>query len=155
MLGDFCAEHPLVEIRLRQAGSGSLELAEELRQGHVDLAILSLPGRAPAGVALEPLASEQMAFVCSPEHPLATRRTVRLREVADEAFIDHPAGWGTRAAVDQAFTAARHQRTVAFEVGDTLGMLSLIPPPPPLFPPSGPPPPPLPPRPHAAKLNAP
>jgi DNA-binding transcriptional LysR family regulator len=126
VLGDFCAEHPLVEIRLRQAGSGSLELAEELRQGHVDLAILSLPGRAPAGVALEPLAREQMALVCAPQHPLASRRSVRLGEVADEPFIDHPTGWGTRASVDQAFAAARQQRTVAFEVGDTLGMLSLV-----------------------------
>ncbi len=126
VLGDFCAEHPLVEIRLRQSGSGSAELAEELRQGRVDLAILSLPERAPAGVALEPLASEQMALVCAPQHPLATRRSVRLGEVADEPFIDHPTGWGTRASVDQAFAAARQQRTVAFEVGDTLGMLSLV-----------------------------
>jgi DNA-binding transcriptional LysR family regulator len=126
VLGDFCAEHPLVEVRLRQAGSGSVELAEELRLGRIDLAILSLPERAPTGVALEPLGSEQMAFVCSPEHPLATRRTVQLGDVADEPFIDHPTGWGTRASVDQAFAAARHQRTVAFEVGDTLGMLSLV-----------------------------
>jgi DNA-binding transcriptional LysR family regulator len=126
VLGDFCAEHPLVEIRLRQAGSGSLELSEELRQGRLDLAILSLPERAPAGVALEPLGSEQMAFICAPQHPLATRLTVRLGDVADEPFIDHPTGWGTRASVDQAFAAARHQRNVAFEVGDTLGMLSLV-----------------------------
>jgi DNA-binding transcriptional LysR family regulator len=126
VLGGFCAEHPLVEIRLRQAGSGSVELSEELRQGRIDLAILSLPERAPAGVALEPLGSEQMAFVCAPQHPLATRTTVRLGEVADEPFIDHPTGWGTRTAVDQAFAGARLQRTVAFEVGDTLSMLSLI-----------------------------
>jgi DNA-binding transcriptional LysR family regulator len=126
VLGEFCAEHPLVEIRLRQAGSGSVELSEELRQGRIDLAILSLPERAPAGVALEPLGSEQMAFICAPQHPLATRRTVRLADVAGEPFIDHPTGWGTRASVDQAFAAARHQRTVVFEVGDTLGMLSLV-----------------------------
>jgi DNA-binding transcriptional LysR family regulator len=126
VLGDFCAEHPLVEVRLRQAGSGSVELSEELRQGRIDLAILSLPERAPAGVALEPLGSEQMAFVCAPQHPLATRTSVRLGEVADERFIDHPTGWGTRAAVDQAFAGARRQRTVAFEVGDTLSMLSLV-----------------------------
>src|ERR1700739_3152823 len=38
--------HPLLEIRLRQATRGSAELAEEMLEGRIDVAVLALPGRA-------------------------------------------------------------------------------------------------------------
>jgi DNA-binding transcriptional LysR family regulator len=126
LLGAFRLDHPLVEIRLRQAAGGSVELAEQLRDGAIDLAFVSLPQRRPAGIALAELARERMALVCAAGHRLATRRTVRLPALAAEPFIDHPIGWGTRAAVDRAFAVAAVARRVVFEVGDTLSALSLV-----------------------------
>jgi DNA-binding transcriptional LysR family regulator len=126
LLAEFRTSHPLLEIRLHQAAGGSAELAEHLRDGRMDLAFLSLPERRPAAVALTPLATEEMALVCSADHPMAARKAVQLQTVADEQFIDHPPGWGTRDSIDRAFAAARLQRLVAFEVNDTPSMLNLV-----------------------------
>jgi len=126
LLGTFRVDHPLLEIRLRQAAGGSIELAEQLRDGRIDLAFVSLPGQRPAGIALTPLASEPMALVCPTGHRLARRKSVRLSSLAAEPFIDHPTGWGTRTSVDRAFARAGIQRHVAFEVNDTQSVLSLV-----------------------------
>ena len=126
LLADFRASHPLLEIQLRHGAGGSAEMAQQVRDGRLDLAILSLPERQPAGISLRPLASEQMVLVCPPVHRLASRKSVRLSELRDEPFIDHPSGWGTRMSTDRAFADARVQRSVAYEVADTPSILDLV-----------------------------
>ncbi len=92
----------------------------------MDLAILSLPERYPAGISLTPLTSEAMILVCPVGHRLAARKSIRLPELRDEQFIDHPRGWGTRTSIDRSFSAAGVQRQVAFEVGDTASVVNLV-----------------------------
>ena len=41
-----------------------------------------------------------------------------LDELQEEVFVDFPPGWGMRDANDQAFTAARASREVAYEIND-------------------------------------
>jgi DNA-binding transcriptional LysR family regulator len=126
LLARFRESHPILEVRLRYAANGSVELAEDLREGRIDIAILSLPAGRHPGIALTPLASEPMVLVCSTHHPLARRTSVRIAELTDEAFIDHPDGWGTRIATDRWFAASGVQRRVAFEVGDTPSVVNLV-----------------------------
>jgi DNA-binding transcriptional LysR family regulator len=126
LLGMFRVSHPLLEIRLRLAPQGSRELAEQLRDGRLDIAILSLPGPRPAGITLTPLTSEPMALVCPRAHRLAARKSIRLSELGGEAFIDHPTGWGTRISVDHALASAGVEHRVVFEVGDTPSVVNLV-----------------------------
>jgi DNA-binding transcriptional LysR family regulator len=126
LLAGFRESHPRLEVHLRHAAGGSLELAEQLRDGQLDMAILSLPDRQLAGIATTPLAREPMMLVCAPEHPLAKRKSVRISELGGDLFIDHPAGWGTRAAIDQSFATAGVRRRVAYEVGDTPSVVNLV-----------------------------
>jgi DNA-binding transcriptional LysR family regulator len=67
-----------------------------------------------------------MMLVCAPEHQLAKRKSVRISELGGESFIDHPQGWGTRAAIDQSFGASGVRRQVAYEVGDTPSVVNLV-----------------------------
>ncbi len=126
LLVRFRESHPLLDVRLRYAANGSTELAEDLRTGRIDIAILSLPDRRHPGISLTSLAREPMLLMCAPDHRLATRRSVRATDLGDESFIDHPGGWGTRIAVDRWFAAAGVQRRVAFEVGDTASIVNLV-----------------------------
>jgi DNA-binding transcriptional LysR family regulator len=126
LLGRLRVSHPRLQIRLRYADGGSSELAEHLRDGRVDVAIVSLPDQHPAGISLTGLTSEPMALVCPPGHRLAGRRSVRLSELGEVPFIEHPAGWGTRMSVDRAFAAAGIERQVAFEVADTPSVINLV-----------------------------
>ena len=126
VLGRFHEQHPGVLVKLRVMPGGSADLAREVISGGLDLALLSLPGEAPAGLAVRPLAQEPLALICAAKHPLASVESVPLETLAEEAFIDFPVGWGTRAVVDRAFAAAGIDRQVSFEVADYATAAGLV-----------------------------
>lgn len=118
LLGRFHAQHPGVLVRLRVMPGGSAELAREVISGGLDLALLSIPREAATGLSIRPLAHEPLVLICAVKHPLASQESVQLEELAEEAFVDFPVGWGSRAIVDRAFAAAGLDRQVSFEVAD-------------------------------------
>ena len=126
LLGRFHEQHPGVLVKLRVMPGGSAELAREVISGGLDLALLSLPGEAPAGLAVRPLAHEPLALICAAKHPLAGEKSVPLEALTEEAFIDFPVGWGTRAIVDRAFAAAGIDRQGSFEVADYAAAAGLV-----------------------------
>jgi DNA-binding transcriptional LysR family regulator len=126
LLRDFRDRHPGVELRIGHLG-GSAEMAAHVADGVLDLAFVALSARdAPAGVRFEPLASEPMRLICAAEHRLAREPSVRLEELAGEAFAETPPGWGTRVAADRAFAALGLTRTAAFEVNDVPTVIDLV-----------------------------
>jgi len=118
LLGRFHEQHPAVLVRLRVMPGGSADLAREVASGGLDLALLSLPGDAPPGLTVRPLAQEPLMLICAAKHPLANAEAVRLDALVNETFVDFPVGWGTRAVVDRAFATAGIDRQVSFEVAD-------------------------------------
>lgn len=125
-LGRFHDHHPAVLVRLRVVPGGSAELAREVVGGGLDLALLSLPGKPPPGLAVRELAHEPLVLVCGARHPLAAAGEVALESLVNETFVDFPAGWGTRTIVDSAFASAGLERQVSFEVceyGTTAGLV--------------------------------
>lgn len=126
LLGRFHATHPGVVVRLRLAAAGSAGLAREVISGSLDLAIASLPGQPPAGLAIRPISEELLLLACGTGHPLTARSGVTLDQLAGEAFIDFPPGWGNRAVVDRAFAAAGLDRQVPFEVADFAAAAGLV-----------------------------
>ncbi|HEV7640046.1 MAG TPA: LysR family transcriptional regulator [Gaiellaceae bacterium] len=126
LLADFHRGHPLVELHLRHAKGGSAELADRVRLGELDLAILSSPERRAPGLELTQIASEAIELVCHKDHPLAARDAVDLADLAEEPFIDFPVGWGVRIAVDAALTSAGVRRAVTMEVDDALHLVRMV-----------------------------
>ncbi|GEM32186.1 LysR family transcriptional regulator [Nocardia neocaledoniensis NBRC 108232] len=114
-LGAFRARHPAVRISLRVGASE--DLAEQVEQGALDVAFLGMPTTVrPRGVAVHELARDRLVAVVAPGHRLAAAGEVDLRTLADEVFVDLPAGTAGRVQSDLAFTAAGLTRDVAFEV---------------------------------------
>jgi DNA-binding transcriptional LysR family regulator len=118
VLGRFHAQHQDVVVRARQAAEGTQAHVRDLRDGSLDLAIISLVGRPPAGITGWPLGSERLIVLCPPGYRFADRDSVTLDQIAGDPFIEFPAGWGTRAVADRAFTGAGLERSVHFEVTD-------------------------------------
>ncbi|GAA4567366.1 LysR family transcriptional regulator [Planotetraspora kaengkrachanensis] len=115
VLKQFHLRHREVRISLRT--SPSEELIERVRQGALDVAFLGLPlGVRPQGVRGCELARGDLVAVVAPDHPLADKEDVDLHRLAEETFVDFPAGTAGRAHSDAAFAAAGVQREVAFEV---------------------------------------
>jgi DNA-binding transcriptional LysR family regulator len=124
VLGRFHAEHPGVELRLRQAGTGTL--LDEVRSGTLDLALVAPVGRPPREITMRHLASDPLLVACAPTHPLATRRQVTLADLAGERFVDFQPDWGLRMLLDQTFAAAGLERSSALEVNDVPSLLELV-----------------------------
>ncbi len=124
ILARYHKERPQVEIRPRAAAGGSAELADGVRNGDLDVAFLSLPS-APAGLVLTPLAAEPIRLVCRPDHPLATRTSIKISDLGDEEFVDFPVGFGTRACVDREFARLGVDRRVTVEVPDLTTLVEL------------------------------
>jgi DNA-binding transcriptional LysR family regulator len=118
LLGAFHRAHPGVTVQLTVSARGSAGLLESLVGGILDLAIVSVPGRPPAGVRIRQVTSRRLDLVVPCGHPLADRTEVHIADFAGEPFVDFPAGYGNRVVVDRAFTAAGADRHVAIEVID-------------------------------------
>ncbi len=113
-LKDFHSAHPRVRVSLRTGTSE--ELTSRVRQGDLDVAFLGLPpGTRPTGVRARELARGELVAVLATDHPLAAAGGVDLRRLAEETFVDFPAGTAGRAQSDEAFQAAGVRREVAFE----------------------------------------
>ncbi|APU15101.1 transcriptional regulator [Actinoalloteichus sp. GBA129-24] len=111
----FHQRYPQVRIGLRVGPSE--QLIDQVKEGTLELAFLGLPVTTrPAGVEARRLAEDRLVAVVAPGHRLAGQAEVDLARLADEAFVDLPAGTAGRAQSDQAFAAAGVQREVAFEV---------------------------------------
>lgn len=125
ILAQFRAAHPGVEVVLRHGG-GSAAMADEVREGRLDLAVVSIPDRRPAGLLRRLLAREEIALAVPRGHRLAGRRSVTLEQLREEPFVELPQGWGTRMTVDGAFAAAGIERTIVYEVNDTAAVADLV-----------------------------
>jgi DNA-binding transcriptional LysR family regulator len=116
LLAVLRARHPAVSVRLRAALSGSAGLAQQLRDGQLDAAFLSIP--ASAGLRARPLAAAPLDLYVPSSHPLAGTGRVSLAQLAEFPFVDSPPGFGNRILVDNAFAAAGVEREVTLEIAD-------------------------------------
>jgi DNA-binding transcriptional LysR family regulator len=125
VLRAFHQEHPQVRISLLTGGSD--DLIAQVRDGALDVGFLGLvEDVAVPNVSSRSLARDPLAALLAPEHRLAARKRIRLQTIADEKFVDFPAGTSGRVQADRAFSAAGLERTVAFEVQDPYVMARLV-----------------------------
>jgi DNA-binding transcriptional LysR family regulator len=120
VLASFRRSHPGVEIRLRYAGSG--QIVEQIRLGRLNVGFVALPGTAPDGVRLMPLATEDMMLLTHPGHPLADLDVVEVDDLRDEDFVDFSADWGARRVNDLALA----ERKISVEVNDVHTLLDFV-----------------------------
>jgi DNA-binding transcriptional LysR family regulator len=124
MISAFRAEHPGVTVSVRQGGS--LDQAERVRRGELDVAIVGLPDAKLPALTLERLAEPPLRFGCHAGHRLARRASVTLDELAEEPFADLPPAWGIRIANDRSFAAAGAHRTIAYEINDVATVVDFV-----------------------------
>ncbi|MCK9916648.1 MULTISPECIES: LysR family transcriptional regulator [Microbacterium] len=117
VLGTFRARHPGVQLHLSPSATGSAGLGADLAAGRIDVAFLGAePTEAVADRAC--LIASEFVAVLPADHPLAASRTVPLARLAEEDFVDSPAGFGQRSVFDAALAARGLARRTIVEVGD-------------------------------------
>jgi DNA-binding transcriptional LysR family regulator len=70
------------------------------------------------GVRMTHLAREPLHLVCRSDHRLAGQAEVNLTQLANERFVEVPAGWTARLLSDAGFAGEGIPRRIACEVGD-------------------------------------
>jgi len=113
LLSSFHALHPGVELSLSEANSE--EMIEALRDGTLDLAWIGVAGAAPAGIATQAIVDDAIVAAVGLDHPLASRRSIGLRDLCAHTLIALPPGTGVRNALDAACAAAGLTPQVALE----------------------------------------
>ena len=115
VLGAFRRSYPEVGVHVRTGGSD--EFLRRIAAGQLDVGVLGLAeGVTPRGVQTRELSQERLVAVLSEGHRLAGRRRLRLKDLADEPFVDFPEGSSGREQSDLAFDRAGLRREVSLEV---------------------------------------
>jgi len=122
-LGQFTRDHPGIDLRLQYAGA--LTMISMVKAGELDCLIGPAVNQVP-GVRMTRLAREPLHLVCRSDHRLAEQAEVNLTQLANERFVEVPAGWTARLLSDAAFAGEGIPRRIACEVGDWELFLELV-----------------------------
>jgi DNA-binding transcriptional LysR family regulator len=122
-LGQFTRDHPGIDLRLEYAGA--LTMISMVKAGELDCLIGPAINQVP-GVRMTRLAREPLHLVCRSDHRLAEQAEVNLTQLANERFVEVPAGWTARLLSDAAFAGEGIPRRIACEVGDWELFLELV-----------------------------
>ena len=116
ILAAYARQHPQVELNIL---SGSIqEIAAQLADGTLDLALVVLPLHSP-GMKRTILQEEPFVAVLPKSHPLGKAKRLSAQDLAQERFILHRAGQNTRRLIEQFFVRSKVRLRVAFELADT------------------------------------
>ncbi|MEU4396865.1 LysR family transcriptional regulator [Kribbella sp. NPDC023855] len=118
LLGAFYERYPLVEVQVTTSPTGSSGLADDVRHGRLDVALVGLSRTDMAGLEPRELATVPFVVLVPSSHRLARAGEVRLAELAGERFVDMLRGFGNRTSVDRAFDLEGLPRRVQVEVPD-------------------------------------
>ena len=104
--------HPKLDVRMMVATAG--RSVEEIRAGHVDAGLLTLPVDEADLVTL-PVLREELLLVTMPGHPLAKRKKITAQDLAGEPFVLFEAGSGTRRVIDRFFLSENVEPNVVMD----------------------------------------
>jgi DNA-binding transcriptional LysR family regulator len=114
LLALYHRRYPEVELAVYEGASE--ELARRLRSDELDVAFLSVTRRIKGeGLKFKRLATEEVVAVLPHDHPLASRKRVRLEELAEERFIAFREGAMLRSLLVDAAHEAGFEPRIAFE----------------------------------------
>lgn len=124
VIAAFRRHHPGTRFSLRQGPA--VEVMEYVEKGELDLAFVSPPPQDAATFSSQTLFTEELLAIVPPEHPLAAKKSIHLKELADESFILLRSGYTLRTISWQACREAGFEPKVAFEGEETDTVRGLV-----------------------------
>jgi DNA-binding transcriptional LysR family regulator len=93
ILRHFRQRHPAVDLHLEELNT--VDQTDALVQRRIDVALNRPPTFFTSGIMQETLVRERLIAALPGDHPLATRKSLRLRDLREERFLLIPPRWGT------------------------------------------------------------
>jgi DNA-binding transcriptional LysR family regulator len=123
VIAEYGRRFPGIEIHVREGLQD--DVADDVRSGLADFGICYLDAT-PASHVTESLGVERLWVVLREDHPLARRRQIELRALADVALVSLPAAGTVRRLIDGAAAAAGLRLRHAVTVNRPLTLLNLV-----------------------------
>jgi DNA-binding transcriptional LysR family regulator len=119
----FHQSHPGIDLSVVEAGSH--QLVPQVASGEVDLALVVLPVTDPL-VETTPLFDDPLVLALAPDHPLARRRRVQVRDLDRLDLVMFREGYDLREVTLAACLAAGVEPHLVSEGGEMAGVLSFV-----------------------------
>jgi LysR family transcriptional regulator, low CO2-responsive transcriptional regulator len=113
LLSAFRPAYPEVTIKF-DVGNRE-EIIKQLAANETDLVIMGRPPRELDTIAA-PFAQHPLVIIAAPDHPLAARKRIPLKQLAGEPFLIREEGSGTRASMEHVFRERNVPIRVSMEV---------------------------------------
>lgn len=123
ILQAFQARYPGIDLIVRNATS--LKTIEKVMQNEVDIGIATLAYLKP-GLQAVPLFSRSDVLICHPDHPLADRKRVFLKDLEHYLCILLDDNCSSRRILDQACKKARVKLSIAMELSSIEVIKNLV-----------------------------
>ncbi|HEU4767223.1 MAG TPA: LysR substrate-binding domain-containing protein [Pyrinomonadaceae bacterium] len=109
-------QHPNVKVEIFR--NVSSRLSRELLERNIDVALMAFE---PVDRELEafPVLKDELVLIMSPNHPLAGRSSVKIKELGNERFVAHNVNSGSRFKVIEAFATQNTPLNITLEL-DTI-----------------------------------
>ena len=114
VIGRFRERYPKVEVSL--AISNTRTVIDQIISRELDLGMAGAPVDI-RGLASFPYVNDEVVLVSSPTHPIARRRRLTLRDVADEPYVMREVGSATRRTAEEHFASMGVRVRVVMELG--------------------------------------
>jgi LysR family cyn operon transcriptional activator len=103
IVSEFVRRHETIDVEVLELANVDILVRLALGEIHLGVGI----GPADPPLAAHKLYADSLAFVCAPNHPFATRPTLKLRALEDQCLALLSRGFTTRASID-AFLRHHH-----------------------------------------------
>jgi DNA-binding transcriptional LysR family regulator len=115
LLGSFCSKYPEVDISLEILNRDGV--IKRVEDNSDDLYVMSIP---PIHIDLEDqiLMPNPLCMIAYKNHPLASKKNLRLQDLKHERFILRELGSGTRMSVDMHFKQKKFTPSLLLELGN-------------------------------------
>jgi DNA-binding transcriptional LysR family regulator len=115
LLGSFCSKYPEVDISLEILNRDGV--IRRVEDNSDDLYVMSRP---PMHIDLEDqiLMPNPLCMIAYKDHPLASKKNLRLQDLKHERFILRELGSGTRMSVDIHFKQKKFTPSLLLELGN-------------------------------------
>lgn len=123
LLERFHRDYPGIDITLEEDNSDAL--VGKLGDGTLDLALIALTHKDPAGLELSVIADEAIMAVVGYGEPLSDQRRVGLGALERYTLISMPVGSGVRSVLDETCTAAGVRPRIGLEAANPRMLVEL------------------------------
>jgi DNA-binding transcriptional LysR family regulator len=109
----FREQHPDVKVEIFRHVSS--RLPREVLERNIDFALMaSEPG--DRDLEAFPLLKDELVLIMSPKHPLASRPSVKIKDLGKESFVAHNVKSGSRVKVIEAFARQHTPLNISLEL---------------------------------------